>query len=146
MAAHLGNGLPQPPFLLHYSSDVERSIRHAKRAARSELSVTGGGWTTQGLAQSDVLEVGTDCPDTLFRVDARSLTVEEFAARFEGPGIPVILTGLTDDWPAGREWTDARLLERFGDHRFKVAGGRVDGLEDWCRLTAYGCDPAGWGI
>ncbi|KAL6782722.1 hypothetical protein ACKKBG_A07875 [Auxenochlorella protothecoides x Auxenochlorella symbiontica] len=109
-----------------YDTDVERTIRHAKRAARSELSVTGGGWSKLGLAHSNVLQVGADFPDTIARVDARSLTAEEFAVRFESPGVPVILTGLTRDWPASREWTDARLLERYGDHRFKV-GSDDDG-------------------
>ncbi len=38
---------------------------------------------------------------------------QEFEERFAGPGRPVVLTGLTDDWPA-RDWTPERLAERCG--------------------------------
>lgn len=51
---------------------------------------------------------------------AATLPVEEFVERYEKPGVPVILTGLTDDWPASKLWTDAYLIDKYGDHKFKV--------------------------
>lgn len=93
--------------------------------------MSGGEWQKHGLADSDVLEVGDCCPDGLQRVSASSLSHEEFVERFERPGVPVIITGLTDAWPASKLWTDERLLREFGEHRFKVdwllgvCGGRV---------------------
>lgn len=49
---------------------------------------------------------------------------------YESPRVPVVLTGLTDDWPAQQEWTPRKLLEQYREHRFKVrgAGGRVSVL------------------
>lgn len=38
-------------------------------------------------------------------VDASDMTPEEFARRFGEPNVPVLLAGLTDDWPATRKWT-----------------------------------------
>ena len=65
--------------------------------------------------------------DTIPRVDVRSTTMEEFIERFERPGRPCILTGVTDGWPAAqrggeREWTWEGLRERFSEHKFKVRG------------------------
>lgn len=56
----------------------------------------------------------------------QDLTAAEFAARFEVPRVPVVVTGLTDAWPAQQQWTPAALLRRFGEHRFKV-GSDDDG-------------------
>ncbi len=40
--------------------------------------------------------------------------------RYEQPRIPVVITGLTDAWPATHAWTPAALRAEYGDHRFKV--------------------------
>ena len=50
----------------------------------------------------------------------QDLTVEQFVAQYEAPRVPVVLTGLTDAWPAQQEWTPEKLLEHFREHRFKV--------------------------
>ena len=44
----------------------------------------------------------------------------EFVRRFERPRLPVVITGLCEAWPAAERWTSDRLLERFGDHKFKA--------------------------
>ena len=46
-----------------------------------------------------------DCLDNIERVDASTLSYEEFVERYEKPLKPVILTGLTNDWPATSKWT-----------------------------------------
>jgi len=70
-------------------------------------------------AASDVLS--TDgLRDSLERIHCSNVTMEEFAACYELPKRPVIVTGLCDGWQAGKEWTEEGLLRRFEDHRFKV--------------------------
>lgn len=51
---------------------------------------------------------------------AQDLSREAFVARFEAPRVPVVITGLADEWPAGRRWTLERLCRDFGRHKFKV--------------------------
>ena len=72
-----------------------------------------------------------DVHDTLPRVDARHVTVEEFVAEFEMKRRPCIITHAMDGWPAAqrggpRQWTWQKLRERFKDHKFKV-GSDDDG-------------------
>ncbi|PNH12602.1 Bifunctional arginine demethylase and lysyl-hydroxylase JMJD6 [Tetrabaena socialis] len=47
------------------------------------------------------------------------LTPQQFVERYERPRIPVVITGLADEWPAGREWTPERLAQVYGSHKFK---------------------------
>jgi hypothetical protein len=44
-------------------------------------------------------------PDTIERVDASRMSYEQFVDRYERPGKPVILLGLTDAWRANQRWT-----------------------------------------
>jgi hypothetical protein len=109
-------------------SSFERKVRRAKRAARSELSVSRGEWRKHGYAARPTLLQAEHLVDTLPRVDAASLTPEEFALRFELPKVPCMLTGLCEGWRAQQEWTPERLLQRLGECKFKVggwAGGRA---------------------
>lgn len=41
--------------------------------------------------------------------------------RYERPRVPVVITGLTDDWPASHGWTPAAMRALFGEHRFKAS-------------------------
>ena len=50
----------------------------------------------------------------------QDITLAEFVRRFERPRLPVVLTGLCDPWPAAERWKLDSLLERFGEHKFKV--------------------------
>lgn len=106
------------------TDSFERKVRRAKRAARSELSVSRGEWRRAGLAADPSLLATSHLVDTLPRVDASSLSLEEFVERYERPRVPAMLTGLCGGWRAAAEWTPERLLERLGDCRFKV-GARV---------------------
>ena len=76
--------------------------------------------------------------DSIERVDGASLSVAEFERRFEAPGVPVILTGLVDRWPAAKLWSEASLRARFGAQCFHVGGHecRLDGFFDYCASTA----------
>jgi hypothetical protein len=50
----------------------------------------------------------------------QDLTPERFVELFEAPRQPVVITGLTDTWPAVQQWTPQALLQQFRDHKFKV--------------------------
>ena len=78
-----------------------------------------------------LIKSASGCPSTVtyalphalpltFASQSQDLTLEEFTDRFERPRIPVVISGLTDDWPAQASWTEERLLATFPDHRFKV--------------------------
>ena len=104
----------------------EKRIRAAKRATRSELSVSGGEWSKNGYALNpDVLStanLGDDVP----RISAKEVSVREFRERFENPRLPCIITDAMDHWPAMKTWTYDGFLSRFGNQKFKV-GADDDG-------------------
>ena len=43
--------------------------------------------------------------DNMERIDARVVSKEEFVARFEKPGIPVVITHAQDTWQAQKKWS-----------------------------------------
>lgn len=51
----------------------------------------------------------------------QDVTLDDFVDQFERPRIPVVLTGLTDGWPAAESWTEDQLLARFREHKFKAS-------------------------
>ena len=114
---------PRPPPPVGRSR-LERRIRRAKRAARSELSVSRGGWTQHGFASPASTLLSTQgVVDTLPRVDGRGLTQAQFAEQWEVPRRPCALTHLTEGWRAAREWAPEGLLAKCSSHRFKVGPG-----------------------
>ncbi|KAJ3026253.1 UNVERIFIED_CONTAM: Lysine-specific demethylase 8 [Siphonaria sp. JEL0065] len=65
------------------------------------------------------------------RVDARSLSVEEFTKQYmeASPPRPVILTHVVDSWPAFTRWKDVEYLKR-------VAEGRLVPVETYAKEDA----------
>ena len=69
--------------------------------------------------------------DNIPRVDGSTLGAAEFEARFEAPGLPVVLTNLTSAWSAcggcgaSSRWDEDALRSRFGDRLFNVGGHRM---------------------
>jgi histone arginine demethylase JMJD6 len=105
---------------------MEKRIRAAKRATRSELSVSGGEWRKHGFADDpEVLSV-SNLGDDVPRISAKEVTFEQFRERFEKPRLPCIITDAMDGWRATASWTYDHFLERFRDHKFKV-GSDDDG-------------------
>ena len=67
------------------------------------------GWSRYGYALPGAFDLSpepTAARDTVERVHVDSLTEAEFIERFERPGIPAVITGCADDWPATTEWTE----------------------------------------
>jgi len=96
---------------------TRKRLREAKRKARSELDARHG-WNSQGLAKA-FEKTKWDFVDNVDRVDARTITKEEFVEKFEKPLIPVVLTNVTDTWAAGEKWTAERLTKKYRNQRFK---------------------------
>ena len=66
--------------------------------------------------------------DNIERVNYNELSEDEFLRRFEFGSRPVIIQGVADDWKGLRDWRMNRLLERFGDSKFKIGesdSGRI---------------------
>lgn len=78
--------------------------------------------------------------ETIERVHASCLSVEDFTKRFEAPGYPVILTGAMDGWPALHLWTESQLRERFGNGAEFHVGGHAMGLADFYDYCATNTD------
>lgn len=74
----------------------------------------------QKLAHCGVTDVDA-VKDTLERIDSSRITIQEFAERYELPKVPVVITGFCKDWPAKKAWTEADLLQKYANHRFKVS-------------------------
>ena len=47
----------------------------------------------------------SDVKDSVERVDARTISLEDFVERYEKPFKPVVITHLQDDWLAQQKWT-----------------------------------------
>jgi hypothetical protein len=62
--------------------------------------------------------------DTLPRVAASELPLEDFIERFERPNRPCIITGLVEKWPAMASWTCEALAKDAGPTLFRC--GAVD--------------------
>ena len=103
---------------------VEKKIRAAKRAARSELSVSKGEWRKHGYAEKDILRVDEGIVDALPRVDVRSTSQAEFFQRYEKACRPCVLTHACDEWPAMRRWTLEELKAEYGNTKCVISSLR----------------------
>uniref|UniRef100_A0A8R1DZ87 JmjC domain-containing protein n=1 Tax=Caenorhabditis japonica TaxID=281687 RepID=A0A8R1DZ87_CAEJA len=108
-----------------------KRVETAKGKARPELKKFG--WDTLGCADEFDLP---PLKDNIQRVDGRTISVDEFRRDFERPRIPVILTGLTENWPAEDKWTLARLSKKYRNQNFKC-GEDDDGNSVKMKMKYY---------
>ena len=92
------------------------------------------------------------------RVPLASLTRVEFERRFQGPNLPVLITGVTESWRAAREWVDeqgrpdvARLAALFDagevaihDRRGKRRHMKLSEYADWWHSRQDDDNAADW--
>ncbi|HEY2091585.1 MAG TPA: cupin-like domain-containing protein [Thermoanaerobaculia bacterium] len=52
-----------------------------------------------------------------------NISVEEFRARYAIPGVPVLLEGLAEEWPARNLWTFDFFKQNYGGHEVTVYAG-----------------------
>jgi len=51
------------------------------------------------------------------------MSVQEFIEKYEIPGKPCLISGMTKTWAACYTWTKEILLKRHGDAKFRTGGG-----------------------
>lgn len=57
--------------------------------------------------------------DFLQRIDGESVSCEHFIENFERPLKPVVITNITNSWPAKDRWTIDALPKHYRNERFK---------------------------
>jgi len=96
---------------------TRQRIKEAKKKARSEINHRTG-WDSQGLA-APFAPTRWQFTDNVMRIDARTISKEEFVEKYEKPLVPVVLTHVTDEWAAGEKWTHDRLSRKYRNQKFK---------------------------
>lgn len=77
-------------------------------------------WTSLNLSNKFDLNLKPIAQrDTLQRINASQVSHQEFVEKFEKKFKPVVLTNVTDSWPAKEKWTIDGLLKRYRNERFK---------------------------
>ncbi|XP_053388650.1 bifunctional arginine demethylase and lysyl-hydroxylase JMJD6-like [Mercenaria mercenaria] len=97
---------------------TRKRVREAKLKARPELGTDPDGWYKNGYHETIDLSKSS-VKDNVERVDARSITIEEFREKYEQTYTPVVITHLQDDWQAGQKWTLDRLSKKYRNQKFK---------------------------
>ena len=69
------------------------------------------------------------------RVDVLDLSIEDFDQKYFKQAKPVIITGATSEWPATKNWTIQKLVDRVGDNQVLIRG-KVN-REDYRAGKAY---------
>ncbi|XP_063685447.1 bifunctional arginine demethylase and lysyl-hydroxylase JMJD6-like [Bolinopsis microptera] len=96
-----------------------KRINRARHKAREELKDQKKDWVKNNYHET-CDKLLPPVVDTVPRVDARSLSCEEFRNKYEIPRIPIVLTHLMEDWPAMTKWTMKKLVKKYRNQSFKV--------------------------
>ncbi|KAI9489585.1 hypothetical protein BDB00DRAFT_791002 [Zychaea mexicana] len=97
-------------------SRYERKIKRVKTKARSELDLFA--WGKWKFHCQDYWI--NPYVDTVPRIDVRSTSKAKFIEEYEAQNRPVVLTHVTDQWPAHKLWNEKYFLENYGSHMFKI--------------------------
>ena len=101
-----------------YHKRTSKRVEQAKRKARSGFLIIiffkmylqnselqKCGWQSMNYAIYPQINMRPEnCLDNIERVDASSMSYEQFVEHYERPGKPVILLGLTNGWKANQRW------------------------------------------
>ena len=118
----------------------ERFERRIARAKEKEYPRrTPEAWTKHDYVRQNIVEsLRASVVDTLERIHASDLSESEFAEAYERGSRPVVVSGLTSEWPAVRDrrWSLEALLAAHGQDRFKV-GEDDDGYAVYVKLKHF---------
>jgi len=110
-----------PPWEI--SDKASERLKVAKRAIRPS-AVKAKEWSEQNYAQRLAKHTveSSRKRDSMERVAYEGTSNKRFESRFLKPSIPTVITGVTADWdvPYGEGWSEASLLERYGEDRMEV--------------------------
>jgi Ankyrin repeats (3 copies) len=121
-----------PSDLLQYVNMTQRPPKKIGRIIHPEIHPdipkTGwvggtGGWGEERLPG---YEDDMECEFDEFWAD--EIDGEMLFKEYIGRGIPVLIRGLLEEWPALQMWTRANLTEDFGDLRVEVRRGNLPDL------------------
>lgn len=70
--------------------------------------------------------------DDVERIHASRVGLQEFRDRFESKGVPVVIKGIVDQWPAFEKWSAEGLQHQCGDALLN-AGGYQFSMPDYLR-------------
>lgn len=127
MSCCVGIFLPQKirasPYPEYRHRNTASVINKAKKGQRSSLSLDD--WVVSNYAFSNCLtRLGCLEPDCnrIVSVDRSDITPETFYRDYLAKGIPVIVRGGLNDWPAIKSglWSTERLQKRFKHSMFKI--------------------------
>lgn len=98
----------------------KKRVKEAKLKARPELDLKGGGWTCLDYYHSfDTTLENVASRDTVERIDANHVTIEEFREKYEKPYKPVVIINDQQTWRANTKWTMERLSKKYRNQKFK---------------------------
>ncbi|KAF8821196.1 histone lysine demethylase JMJD6a [Cardiosporidium cionae] len=106
------------PSVVYDHRKSESIIYYAKKQHRTDIRPRN--WSKNSYFKSSLCEHALTLISTVPYLDRSLSTVEEFYSLYEKAGIPVILRGWIDDWPAFSEWTLEKLEKNYKRSSFKV--------------------------
>lgn len=75
-------------------------------------------------ASNNPLYFDLSCPKgQIDVVHANDLTVEEFIEKYEKPGKPVVIKGITESWKGYKRWNRESLLQNYAESKFRTGSG-----------------------
>uniref|UniRef100_F1L8G1 Bifunctional arginine demethylase and lysyl-hydroxylase JMJD6 n=1 Tax=Ascaris suum TaxID=6253 RepID=F1L8G1_ASCSU len=115
-------------------SRVRKRIAHAKRKARPELK--SHEWDQLHYSKTLLSSIDLFNGDNIERIDGSHLNADEFIKLYETRHIPIILTGITDNWRANTKWTLNELSKKYRNQKFKC-GEDDDGYSVKLKMKYY---------
>lgn len=101
---------------MNFQRRAKKRIREAKKKARPELS-TSSSWKEQDYHKN--FNLFEQVTDSVQRISASEVSIEEFIKKYEKPYKPVVLLDTQKDWMANYKWTIQRLAKKYRNQKFK---------------------------
>ncbi|KAF9968611.1 hypothetical protein BGZ73_009195, partial [Actinomortierella ambigua] len=91
-------------------------------------------WNKHGFASLDFSI--PESRDTLKRISYHEVSREEFIDKYEEPSLPVVITGIVDDWAAKHNWNIETFMRKYYNQPFKV-GEDDDGNNVYVKMKNF---------